>query len=104
MTSQPSTVHLLQLPAELLQAVLDKLDGCTLVLLEATCKVFQSLKQDQEGEEALGWTEWVARRKTLELRRQLDLPMHYFARSACSFLLSAKAITASPISPIPAQT
>ena len=85
MSPAPSTLAaapLLQLPPELLQAVLDKLsDACSLVMLEHTHKIFRSVKPT-EGDEALSWTESVARKKVLELRRHLQLPGHSISRSA----------------------
>ncbi|KAK9835525.1 hypothetical protein WJX74_002369 [Apatococcus lobatus] len=85
-TSGPDMpAHLSRLPVELLQVILDKLDGGTLVMLENTSKVFRSLKQQEHGEEALCWTEFVARKKLLKLRRQLDLPGNSFAREGLSW-------------------
>lgn len=90
MSPGPSTsaaAPILQLPPELLQAVLDKLsDACSLVMLENTHRIFRSVKPT-EGQEALSWTESVARKKVLELRRQLQVPGHSIARSALRLAL-----------------
>ena len=79
--NETGTYSLLQLPAELLSTIMNRLDGLSLVMLEATNTLFRTPKELGAGQEARSWTETVAGKKVRELRRKLGHPLHSFSRS-----------------------
>ncbi|KAK9867771.1 hypothetical protein WJX84_003766 [Apatococcus fuscideae] len=77
--NETGTYSLLQLPAELLSTIMNRLDGLSLVMLEATNTLFRTPKELGAGQEARSWTETVAGKKVRELRRKLGHPLHSFS-------------------------